>query len=503
MKKESRYFFYVSLIFLGVIIGVIITSQLNFHQLSRATISNKLTDENFSFPDNSGSMQQKTFNDNFSSRFIEINKSVTPSVVGIRAVRTVSSRAFREFHGGEDRGFFDRFREQPREYRQGASGSGIIVHPEGYILTNTHVVKGATELEVTLFDNRSYPGQIIGVDSLTEVAVIKIDTDDLTVAKMGNSDQLSVGEWVLAIGNPLELRNTITAGIISAIGRQMRIIGDDFGIENFIQTDAVINPGNSGGALVDLHGNVIGVNTAIATRSGYYEGYGFAIPINLAKTVMEDLITKGRVVRAYLGIEMLPMDYKKAKAYNMEKPLGVFVNNLRDDGPAGRAGIRPEDIILAINETEVNRSNQIQSFIAQQEPGDEVQVTVYRKGEKLVIPVVLDERETSQARVQQITRNEEKEPEGLGLEVKNMTRRRAKEMRIEFTDGLVVTKVELYSNAFDAGLRLGVLIVKVNDEDVDNDSDFWQEIDKVKSGDVVRLLVKIRDRQTRLFMEIP
>ena len=510
MKKENRYFFYVSLIFLGVIIGIIFTSRLNFHQSGQAEINSKMINEDFSFPVNSEERPQQEFKNDFSKTFIEINKKVTPSVVSIRAVRKFSAKRLSQLHGRENRDLWDNinpFREE-REFRQGASGSGIIVHPDGYILTNTHVVKDASQLVVTLVDNRSFPGQIIGIDSLTEVAVIKIDTDDLPVAVMGNSDKLSVGQWVLAIGNPLELKFTITAGIISAIGRQMSIIRDGFGIENFIQTDAVINPGNSGGALVDLQGNVIGVNTAIATRSGYYEGYGFAIPINLAKGVMEDLITEGRVVRAYLGIAMKPMDYKIARAYGMEKPVGVFVDNIRGDGPAGVAGIKSEDIIFAINDTEVNQANQIQTVIAQKEPGEEVRISLYRKGKKIVIPVVLDERETSQARVQ-FAREETKEPEGLGLEVKSLTRRNARELGVSSGRGVLVTKVERFSKAFDAGLYADrfnrIIILKVNDKDVDDEDEFWQEINRMDSGDIGKLFAQPVGSPTGtfLFIEIP
>ena len=347
MRKESRYLFYVGLIFIGVIFGVLLTSQLNFHETLQAGNNYSYGNENFKLPEPVNSSLQISGNDDLSSKFIAINKKVTPSVVSIRAIRIFSSRDIKRFHKNQDEDILERlnpFRNN-EGFQQGSSGSGIIVHEDGYILTNTHVVNGADKLDVTLNDGRQFPGEIVGVDSLTEVAVIKIEGDDLPIADLGDSEKLQVGQWVVAIGNPLELQFTITAGIVSAIGRQMRIIGDRFGIENFIQTDAVINPGNSGGALVDLTGKVIGVNTAIATRTGYYEGYGFAIPINLAKAVMEDLVTKGRVVRAFLGIVMTPMDYKKAKVYGMEKVAGVYVDDLLEEGPAGKAGVKPEDII--------------------------------------------------------------------------------------------------------------------------------------------------------------
>ncbi len=502
MKKESRYFFYVGLVFIGVIFGVILTNRFEMQQDSQAYVNKNLIDENFSFPANSGGSDRNSTTDDFSRTFIKINKMVTPSIVSITAVRNFSVKDLEKFHGKGNKDFFDLFRSPNREFRSGASGSGIIVHPEGYILTNTHVVKNATQLEVSLFDNRRFQGHIVGVDSLTEVAVIKIEADDLPVARLGDSNKLQVGQWVVAIGNPLELHFTITAGIISAIGRQMRIIRDNFGIESFIQTDAVINPGNSGGALVDLQGNVIGVNTAIATRSGFYEGYGFAIPINLAKAIMEDLITKGRVVRAYLGISMLPMDYKKAKVYGLDRPAGVFVDNILNDGPAGQAGIQPEDIILAIDGTEVNQANQIQSFIAQKEPGKEVNILLFRQGKKLQIPVVLGERVTSRKRTHFASQKEE-EPIGLGLEVKNLNRREAEQLGLKNTGGVMVTGVKPFSKASDANLFISAVIIAVNDVPVDDEKEFWREMDKLKSGEIGKLLVKTATTQTHLFIENP
>jgi len=503
MRKESRYFFYISLIFIGVIIGVIFTSQFSFHQSSNAQSKNAVIDKNFSFPNNSEPISTNQSNDDFSNTFIKINKKVTPSIVSITAVRSISADEIRKFHN-RDQNLFERlFPEGEEEFQQGSSGSGIIVHPDGYILTNTHVVKDANQLSIILFDNRTFPGKLIGIDALTEVAVIKIDAEDLPVANLGNSDQLEVGQWVVAIGNPLELRFSLTVGIVSAIGRNMSLIRDNFGIEDFIQTDAVINPGNSGGALVDLNGNVIGVNTAIATRTGYYEGYGFAIPINLAKAIMEDLVTEGRVVRAYLGISMQQMDHLKAKAYGMEKPEGVFVDNLLDDGPAGKAGIQPEDIILSIDDEEVNQSNQVQSMIAQKEPGQKVIVSVYRKGEKVDIPIVLGERETGSSQPE-YTSTEPEEPKELGLDVENLNRRKARELGLELTKGVLVTRVKRFSKAAYAGLGKDFVILKVNDKEVDDENEFWQEMGKLGTGDVARLFVQRgASNQTHIFVEIP
>ncbi len=510
MRKENRYFLYVTLIFVGVAIGVILTSNLNLTDVGQAQKRTALVDEDFSFPTGTSKSVSPASSDGFTNSFVEINKSVTPAVVSINSYRKVSYSDLKKYHDGDKR-FWDLFPERlnpfrspQKEFKQGGAGSGIIVHEDGYILTNTHVIEGATELQVTLLDNRTFHGKIVGIDPLTEVAVIKVDGDDLPAAHLGNSDDLQVGQWVMAIGNPLELRFTVTAGIISAIGRQMDIIRDVWAVENFIQTDAVINPGNSGGALVNLQGEVIGVNTAIATRSGFYEGYGFAIPINLAKAVMEDLITEGRVVRAYLGIQMQPMDQKKAKAYRMEKVEGVFIDQILSDSPASRGGLESEDILLEVDGIRIQRSNQVQSIIAQKDPGSEVEVVVFRNGEEKRILVVLEEREYEESQVAAVsTSSEETEELVLGLDVETLGRRRARDLNLEDVRGVLVTNVDAFSNAFEAGLRVDDLIIEVNSDDVADEDEFWKKIENLESGDVARLYVQRGQGTTHLFLELP
>jgi len=508
MRKESRYLFNISLVFLGIVLGVILTSRFELPVTGYAEKEHSLSDANISFDASDSAAQQIQSANDLSKVFIEINRKVTPSIVSITAIRKMSKTELRSYHQKNNQDFWDLFNDPthpfnlPEEYQQGTSGSGIIVQQKGYILTNTHVVNDAFQLKVTLFDNRSYNAQIIGIDSLTEVAVIKVNADNLPAAKLGNSDDLEVGQWVLAIGNPMELRFTVTAGIISAIGRQMQIIRDNFGIENFIQTDAVINPGNSGGALVNLHGEVIGINTAIATRSGYYEGYGFAIPINLAKTIMLDLISKGRVVRAYMGVAMLPMDNNKAKAYGLTKPEGVFIDNVLPDGPAMQAGIQDEDIIAAINNISVDRPNQVQSLIAQQNPGAKVLVTILRHGKRIVLPIILEEREQPHPQLSQQV-HEKIESNEIGLKVKSLNSREARALNLQQTSGVLVTEIKAFSSAFDAGLKMGDVILRINDTMIDGEADFKQEIKKQQKGDVVRLLIQRNMNQTHIFLEIP
>jgi|Deesub1362B_J571_1020462.scaffolds.fasta_scaffold02214_3 serine protease Do len=505
MRRESKYFVYLFLMFVGVIIGILLTVQLDLTLQSRAEKNLTPLDENFAFDSALTAVSPPPVGQvDFRRAFVEASKRVLPAVVRITAWKTISFSEFKKFHKDQDEDFWERLNpfRTPRGFRQGGSGSGILVHPKGYILTNTHVIRGANRVEVTLMDNRTFPARIVGADTLTEVAVIKIDGKDLPVARLGNSDDLEVGQWVMAIGNPLELRFTVTAGIISAIGRQMRIINDNFGIENFIQTDAVINPGNSGGPLVNLRGEVIGVNTAIATRSGFYEGYGFAIPINLAKTVMEDLIRKGKVERAYLGVAMLPMDAKKAKAYGMEKPRGVFIDSILPDGPAGKAGILPEDIMLEIDGREVDRPNQVQAIIAQKKPGQEVHIKLWRNGKELEVAVVLGEREYRSATFARTPPEEKEETKTLGLEVRDLSRKERKELRIN-EGGVRVERVKYFSAAFDAGLLKGDVILELNGQPVQDEEDFWNRLNAMETGDVARLLVARRQVRTHLFLEIP
>ena len=430
-----------------------------------------------------------------------------PSVVSINITKSISIKDLEEFHG-KNKDFWEFFnkkffhKKMPKNFRQAYSGSGIIISRDGYILTNTHVVEGADEIEVTLYDNRTLPAQIVGSDPLTEVAVVKIRGDSLKPAVLGNSDGVDVGQWVLAFGNPLELKFTVTAGIVSALGRQMQIIEDNFGIENFIQTDAVINPGNSGGALVNLNGQVIGVNTAIASKTGYFEGYGFAIPINLAKVIARDLITKGKVIRAYLGIAMNAVDETRAKAYGLKKPRGVYVDNVLGDGPAGKAGIRGEDIIFAINGKNVNSPNQVQNYVALHHPRDRVVLKIFRNRKTVRIPVVLGERETSSLVVLKGEKKKQ-EKQSLGLEVRNLRKKDRKEYQVNQKSGVVVDSVEPFSKAYDARLRPGYLILEANHVPMKSKKDFEKILKQSKSGDVVILLVQGGTVTTHLFLEIP
>jgi len=322
--------------------------------------------------------------------FKQVAANVTPSVVFIRVETDVGGNG-----GTPEDGFHDNVGPfLPR--RRTSAGSGVILSPDGYVVTNNHVVEGASRIRVLLNDKREYDAELIGSDPTTDIAIVRLleanlddDADVLPVATLGDSDALEVGEWVLAVGNPFRLTSTVTAGIVSALRRQVDIIDDPFRIEDFIQTDAAINPGNSGGALVNMRGEVVGIATAIATESGAYEGYGFAVPINLVKRVATDLIERGEVLRGYLAVEIRPVTAADAQELGMSKIEGVIIASVAEDGPAARAGIRARDVLLSVDGRPVDEPNQFQSRVAMRRPGESVTLEVWRAGELQTLEAVL------------------------------------------------------------------------------------------------------------------
>jgi serine protease Do len=332
-----------------------------------------------------------------SNAFVSIAEHVTPAVVSIQAERDAKQRVQRAPRRNAPPGldeFFQQFdpRQQPAE----ASGSGFIVSKDGYILTNNHVVENFDRLNVTLTDHRTFKAKVVGRDPTTDVAVIKIDGKDLPTATLGNDESARVGEWVLAIGNPLGLDFTVTAGIVSAKGRgQAELQGlnrDAYAITDFIQTDAAINPGNSGGPLVNQRGEVIGINSAIASQTGYYSGYGFAIPITLAKQVMDDIVEHGRVRRAVIGVQISPVSPEDASVAGLKDIAGVLVGGYSDDNsPARAAGLEAGDVIIAADGKPTDRVSTLQRIIRGHEPGETVTVDVMRYGTKKTFRVKLAE----------------------------------------------------------------------------------------------------------------
>ena len=440
----------------------------------------------------------------FSQAFIEVASKVTPAIVQITVVS--------ERENPHQDWFFFPFKDLPKE--QKGSGSGIIISEDGYILTNNHVVEKASKVTVGLSDKREFEAKVIGTDPLTDLAVVKIDAKNLPVAYLGNSDDLKVGQWVMAIGNPLSLTSTVTAGIVSAINRgQLGLIRDSYGVENFIQTDAAINPGNSGGALVDLSGAVIGVNSAIASSSGgTYIGYGFAIPINLAKSVSQDLIAHGKVSRGYIGINIGEVDDAIAKSIGLDKPKGVIIQGIVEDGAASKADIRAGDVIIEIDGRPVNKPNELQSYVASLSAGTTVKLKLFRDGQTIERNVTLKARESDTKTEPASENNEESEGnnnssvttstfDNLGLTVKNLTEKDKSDFKVNH--GVLITDVKPFSVAEDQRLFAGLVIVEANKEQINNVQDFKNAVDK-KKGSALLLKVVDQDGNNRFVgIEIP
>ncbi len=418
---------------------------------------------------------------------VNIADKATPSVVTIQVQQTVEvpenplSRFF-----GNPRG------ETPERQRRGL-GSGVIVSQDGYILTNAHVVEDADEITVGLMDGQEYDGEIVGTDPRTDIAVVKIDAEDLSAIKFGNSENTNVGEIVLAIGSPLgqDLAHSVSMGIISAKGRAIGIIEQGAGYENFIQTDAAINPGNSGGAMVNMNGELIGINTAIASRSGGNDGIGFAVPSNLAQSVMESLIKTGKVSRAYLGIFGSNVDRTMAKGLGLDEAQGVIVGSVESGTPAAEAGLREGDVIKTLNGKKIENYAKFRTSIATRDPGSEIKLGIIRDGESRTINVTLGELpEEAQASTTQ--QPDENLDEQLGFRAQNLTPDIAQQLGLEPNqNGVVVTAVSRGSNAYRQGLRKGDVITSVSRTPVENISEFKEEIAKVADSDNNVVLLRV------------
>ena len=352
-----------------------------------------------------------------------------------------------------------------REFKQHGLGSGVIVSPDGYILTNNHVVGNAEEIHVTLADKREFTAKVIGKDAKTDLGLIKIDTKDpLPVAPLGDSNSTEVGDWVIAIGNPFNVGMTVTAGIVSAKGR---ILGGDY--DDFIQTDASINPGNSGGPLINTRGEVIGINTAIYSRTGANNGIGFAIPIDMARNVMDQLKAHGRVVRGWLGVEIQEVTPDLAQSFGLPKPEGALVASADKDGPAGKAGIERGDIVLSFNGHPVNDEHELPGLVAQTPINQKVPVEVVRNGKHLTLQVMIGERKEPQ-----VAMAKAEEPGGKwGMQAGDITPELAQEFHLEgTTKGVVIQKVAPDSPAAEAGLQPGDVVLEVNHDKVAAVADF-------------------------------
>jgi serine protease Do len=419
-------------------------------------------------------------------------KRVLPAVVNISSTKVTKQTAlegsqgldpfFRQFFGND---FGQRF-NVPQERREKALGSGVIVSPEGYILTNNHVVDGAKEVTVTLHDKREMKARVIGTDPRTDIAVVKIEGSNFPVLKLADSSKVEIGDIVLAVGNPFGVGQTVTAGIVSATGRGGLGIEQ---VEDFIQTDAPINPGNSGGALVDDEGHLIGINTAIISgNSGGNQGIGFAVPVNMARHDMDEIVAHGKVEHGYLGI--LPQDVTPAlaKAFNGETN-GALVGEVTPNSPASKAGLKQGDIITALNGQPIPNAGQLRSRIGMLDPNNTVTLKVWRDGKTMDLPVTLGQFPTNEERASVDTQNSENAAL-QGVSVENLTPDTAQQLKLSpATKGVVVDTVSPSSRAADAGLQPGDVIQQVNHQSVSSVKDYTQALSTSKKDAPVLLLV--------------
>ncbi len=484
--KRNSVSVILGLITIGIIFGIVLTTGFNLDTKGVATTADKVYKEADPADEASQtSVNAGTFNPN--TMFVDIVKRVRPSIVSIYTTKAVKIPKNHPFYH-----FFKQPKGDAELPPQEGLGSGIIISKDGYILTNNHVVNDVDELVVKLIDKSEYKAKVIGTDPTTEVALIKIEAEDLPVAVLGNSEIVQIGEWVLAIGSPLNLTSTVTAGIVSAMGRDVNIIRSEnniSGIENFIQTDAAINPGNSGGALLNIHGEVIGINTAIASGTSYYVGYGFAVPINIAKSVVDDLMKYGEVRRGYLGVYIEDMDQIKAKGVGLDKPKGVFISSVIEDGAAKKAEIKAGDVILSVNGKEVNRPNELQAKIGTYNPGDKVELEIWRDGKNITIDAVLQGRngEISAGEKNEKTK-ESKAVTDLGMTVKDLNNRQLSELNLDA--GVVVIDVEKRSAAAEARLSQGDIIYEVAGDKINSVAEFYDKIDEYEADDVIKMKVR-------------
>jgi len=494
--KTRDWLKFGTLVAMAFALGLAFASAFKLPTRGEAAVRTVLQDTNRPVP------QAKAAVD-LGEAFASVADHVKPAVVFIKSERRerVSSRRLPP-------GFEDFFQVPRRPQVEQGSGSGFIVSPDGYILTNNHVVQGADRVIVRLYDNREFTATTVGTDPSTDVAVIKIQTTGLPTVRMGDADSTKIGNWVLAIGNPLgeAFTFTVTAGIVSAKGRLLSGLNPSrYAIQDFIQTDAAINPGNSGGPLVNVRGEVIGINSAIASETGYYAGYGFAIPINLARTVMTQLIATGHVERAVIGVSIRPITPEDAEDAKLTDIHGVVVNDYSgDDSPAKRAGIQAGDVIVAVDGQSIESVAQLQQRVGFKKPGETVQVSVVRSGGvRKTIPVRLvaapsaEPEEISDSDEGANRRDSAPMEEPLGISVQPLSQENARDPSLRAVmrsgGGLIVSQVSpdgpSYAHLVDDSQGYPDIILKVNGQPTRTRAELRQVLSGVKSGQIVTLTV--------------
>ena len=437
-----------------------------------------------------------------SKAFSGVAKLATPAVVAVQVRTEIQPRSMGFGSGSPfDDDFFERFfgrrlpqRQQPREprYREGQA-SGFIVSADGYVLTNNHVIEGADEITVVMSGGQKYEDvKLVGSDEKADVALLKIDgVDDLPYLELGDSDDLEIGEWVVAIGNPFGLTETLTVGVVSAMGRQ--VSGEDV-YQDFIQTDAAINPGNSGGPLLNLDAEVVGINSAIITGDGGYMGVGLAVPINMAKAIKEQLIETGEVKRGYVGIGMQPIAQEMVDFFKLENSKGVLVTSVIEDSPADKAGLKKDDVVIQIDDKKIEDPQDLRNVIGFTTPGTEVEFTIIRDGKQKKVPLTVGSQQASElADTSDAGRK-------LGLTVRTIDEELAEQYdNANEGEGVVVTEVKPNSPAAREGIREGMVILEVNRIEVSDVGEFNAALEESDDGRAY-LFVKISRRYAQWFV---
>ncbi len=413
--------------------------------------------------------------------FVEVADLVTPTVVHI--ITTVEAAANQsreinpfEFFGGP--GF-----EMPNMPRSG-SGSGVIISADGYIVTNNHVVDGATKIKVILNDKREYSAELIGRDPNTDLALIRIDENKLPFALIGNSDEVKVGQWVLAVGNPFNLTSTVTAGIVSAKGRNLNLLREgrnnpeaQYSIESFIQTDAAVNPGNSGGALVSAEGKLVGINTAIASQTGQYAGYSFAVPVNLMKKIINDLTKYGEVQRGLLGVNIADVNGQLADKEGLKDVRGVYVVKVNPNSAAEDAGLKDKDVIIKVDDVTVNSSSELQEQVGKRSPGEKVKLVVLRDNKEMTFEATLKNKDGKTG----IIKSEKVETD-KALDAEFETVNREERLKLKISNGVRVKRVAEKSILKKAGVPVGFIIISIDKQNVATPTDVKRALDDVTEG---------------------
>ena len=434
--------------------------------------------------------------DRSSKAFVNVVKLAKPAVVHIRVEKTTTRNSYRGLRPEDmfNHPFFDQFfgpqwrqqQPEPQEFTQRGQGSGFIISKDGFILTNNHVVEGADTIKVTLSDDRNFDAKVIGTDPQTDVALLKIeDPKNLPVLPLGDSASLEAGEWVIAIGNPFGLSQTVTVGVVSATGRSSVGINE---YENFIQTDAAINPGNSGGPLINGRGEVVGINTALFSKTGGYMGIGFAIPINMAKSIEDQLQKEGKVTRGWLGVVIQNVDKDLAESFGLKQAKGILISEVQKDSPASAAGLLQGDIILRLDGVELEDVSDLRNRVALLKPKSKVMVEIMRDGRKKKIQVSIGEQPANFSK-RSPGSNGDESLDQYGLTLQELTPELAKKFEYEKNSGLIISDVAAGGSAEAAGLKPGQLVEEVNRKKVSNLKDLAKALKQSKSD---KILLRVR-----------